>query len=110
MSTPPAVWPCLGLVLRRYWLNKERKLSGIVEMAIVFMLGVAVGYAWRDRISRARRLKDRERWRTRRSALKYNAGPPEPLQEKWTESLPETPPADSVARSDGDSASRKASD
>jgi hypothetical protein len=62
-------------------------------MVIVFMLGVAAGYAWRGRISRIRRAKDRERWRTRKNAVKYPAGDPEPGHEKWTESPSVTPPA-----------------
>lgn len=65
-------------------------MSGIVEMIIVFLLGVAAGYAWRDRISRTRRAKDRERWAYRKSAVKY--GPAEPGHEKWTEGPSVTPP------------------
>jgi hypothetical protein len=51
---------------------------------IVFLLGLAAGYAWRDRASRIRRAKNRERWRTEIEELKYPAGHVELGHEKWT--------------------------
>jgi hypothetical protein len=78
----------------------------IVEMLIVSVLGIAAGYACRDYISRTRRAKERERWRTRNGALKYPTSPAEPLDEKWDDCRAMTSPADSVARSDEDRASQ----
>jgi hypothetical protein len=55
-----------------------------MNILIVFLLGFAAGYAWRDRVSRIRRAKNRERRRSEIEALKYHAGHVEPGHEKWT--------------------------
>jgi tartrate dehydratase alpha subunit/fumarate hydratase class I-like protein len=36
-------------------------LGQIIESIAILIMGIAVGYIWRDRISQARRAKERER-------------------------------------------------
>lgn len=58
-------------------------LGWIIEIIGIFTMGVAAGYTWRDRISQARRAKERERRERRRqraeiSTLNYHIGSTEP--------------------------------
>ena len=71
-------------------------MNGIVELIIVFMLGAATGYAYRDHISRIRRAKYRERRQAEKSAAKYGADDVLVGCEKWDESPPVTPSAGSA--------------
>ena len=36
-------------------------MGEIIQTTAAFVVGIAVGYAWRDRISKARQAKERER-------------------------------------------------
>jgi hypothetical protein len=56
----------------------EATLERIVLTIAIFMMGVTAGYTWRDRISKARRAKEREQWERKRrlaaeSEMKTNA-------------------------------------
>ena len=74
-------------------------LIGIVELVVIFLLGVVAGYAWRDRISRTRRAKYQERRRALKRAVHYGADDSLAGCNKWEESPPVPTSAGPVALS-----------
>src|SRR5437879_4698986 len=96
ITIPPMDGPCLEYPWGDSW---SATLSGIVELVIVFLLGVVAGYAWRDRISRTRRANYQERRRAQKRAVHYGADDSLAGCDKWEESPPVTTPAGPVALS-----------
>ncbi|MEH2544074.1 hypothetical protein V1283_000719 [Bradyrhizobium sp. AZCC 2262] len=74
-------------------------MIGIVELVVIFLLGVVAGYAWRDRISRTRRAKYQERRQALKRAVHYGADDSLAGCDKWEESPPVTTSAGPVALS-----------
>jgi hypothetical protein len=50
------------------WVERLKggKLGEIIQTIAIFAMGIAAGYTWRDRISKARRAKEREQRERRR--------------------------------------------
>ena len=96
ITIPPKGGPCLEYPRGDSW---STALIGIVELVVVFLLGVVAGYAWRDRVSRTRRAKYQERRRAQKRAVRYGADDGLAGCDKWEESPPVATSAGPVALS-----------